>query len=45
MFSVCGKIKRVKIYQDPVSKLPKGDALVAFAKPEAVALACLKVFI
>ena len=42
IFSVCGKIKRIKIYVDQDGR-NKGDALITFAKYESVLLACSKV--
>ena len=42
LFSVNGKIKKIKIYTFPDGR-KKGDALVSFTKVEAVALACLQV--
>lgn len=44
LFSVNGKIKKIKIYTFPDGR-KKGDALVTFTKLEAVALACLQVCI
>jgi hypothetical protein len=42
LFSVNGKIKKIKIYTFPDGR-KKGDALVTFMKVEAVALSCLQV--
>lgn len=42
LFSVLGRLKKVKLYTHP-DGTKKGDALVTFSKPEAVPVACAHV--
>ncbi|KAJ8606833.1 hypothetical protein CTAYLR_009183 [Chrysophaeum taylorii] len=42
LFSPYGRVKRVKVYVDNLTDLPKGDALVTFAKPGSVGAAVAK---
>jgi hypothetical protein len=44
LFSAQGSVKRIKIYTGPDGK-KKGDALITYARPEAVPLACRQVSI